>query len=466
MVLDTVRTSREIAGYPSTRSTHILILGIIRKPSCYHSSWSDRTDQATEGISTRALLPHFLLIVMAAAILFFPTRRDLPTTFYSSRGTSGTFAMPPKKTKAKEAPPAVLPDIRNHWLRTGLRSEAESEGASVITDVDVNVENVVTDSESEGIEGDSVQQEEQMSNNELAKMLTTEISKVRMEVKILNEKFTTNTETIDKLKVTMTDITQRVDTVATENSTITDSVTRNRSDIDDVIKQQNEFNQKHDEIIKLAKSLREKDLMIEHMNRRIENLEDENRAAKDREEIREQHGRKMNLWIYGVDEPEKENVKVTLREFCITVLGLKNEVVDRWAIKNVHRVGQNKMPQRPIIVAFLIWDDRQALLRANKDLFQYNKDNNTNFAVKTDLAPRARQRRKDLNYVNQKMKAKEHCEGRVRDNPKGQVWLERKEKKDDRYWNTVYEIDPDYLPPGLAKHASSEGLQSLHNLRN
>ena len=305
-----------------------------------------------------------------------------------------------------------------------------------------------------------------MSNNELAKMLTTEISKVRMEVKILNEKFTTNAETIDKLKVTMTDITQRVDTVATENSTITDSVTRNRSDIDDVIKQQNEFNQKHDEIIKLAKSLREKDLMIEHMNRRIENLEDENIAAKDREEIREQHGRKMNLWIYGVDEPEKENVKVTLREFCITVLGLKNEVVDRWAIKNVHRVGQNKMPQRPIIVAFLIWDDRQALLRANKDLFQYNKDNNTNFAVKTDLAPRARQRRKDLNYVNQKMKVKEHCEGRVRDNPKGQVWLERKEKKDDRYWNTVYEIDPDYLPPGLAKHASSEGLQSLQNLRN
>ena len=47
--------------------------------------------------------------------------------------------MPPKKTKAKEALPAVLPDIRNHWLRTGLRSEAESEGASVITDVDVNV---------------------------------------------------------------------------------------------------------------------------------------------------------------------------------------------------------------------------------------------------------------------------------------------------------------------------------------
>ena len=205
--------------------------------------------------------------------------------------------MPPKKFKVKDTPQTVVPDIRNHMQsdrppRMALRSEVDPEGNTENID---NVENNDNDSESEEIECEIIPQEEQMSNNELAKVLTTEISKVRIEVKTLNEKFTINTEKIDQLKVTMTDISHRVETVSTENNTIRDSVKSNRSDIDEVIRQQNEFNQKHDEIMKLANSLREKDLMIEHMNRRIENLEEENKLAKDREEIREQHGRKMNL---------------------------------------------------------------------------------------------------------------------------------------------------------------------------
>ena len=80
------------------------------------------------------------------------------------------------------------------------------------------------------------------------------------------------------------------------------------------------------------------------MHRRIEVLEEENRLAKDRE------------------EPEKENIWQTLRNFCITVIGLKREVVDGWMIKNVHRVGDYKMPKGPIIVAFVLWEDRQTML--------------------------------------------------------------------------------------------------------
>ena len=99
-------------------------------------------------------------------------------------------------------------------------------------------------------------------------------------------------------------------------------------------RQQNEFNTRYDQIVTLANSLKEKDLLIEHMKLRIENLEEENRKVKDKDEAREQHGRKMNLWIYGVDEPEKENTRQTVRNFCINILNLEGKTVDSWSMKN------------------------------------------------------------------------------------------------------------------------------------
>ena len=299
---------------------------------------------------------------------------------------------------------------------------------------------------------EQVIEEVQMSNNEIAKMLSSQIAEVRIDIQSLNANVTTNTEKIDKFKVAMSDISGKVETISSESKTIWESVRVNRSDIDDMAKQQNEYNEKHAEIVAIANSLREKDVLIEHMHRRIENLEDELKESKNREEIKEQHSRKMNLWMYGVEEPDKENIKHTFKNFCTTVLGHKMEDVEEWLIKNVHRVGEYNTPKRPIIVSFVLWDNRQTMLRSTKNLFQYNSDNNTSFAVKTDLAPRARQLRKDLHYVNRKMKEAEKCEGRVRDNAKGYVWLERKDKKEDRFWSPVRHINPDYLPPHLAKH--------------
>ena len=445
----------------------------VRKPSSCRSLWSDRSTLLTV-FSTLQLFLQLLQVnhrsfLTAAAIFFLAIWRGYFQIQTPNQEKTGNYNMPPKKNKGKDIP---VTDIKSYMqqdrpAKMSLRSEVEQDNIPSMAEPEEGSGNDL-ESEDTYIDCDTEQApvEEQMSINELAKMLTSQISEVRIDIKTLNEKFTENSDKIDKLNQSMTEISHRVEAISSENKSTSESVKVNRVDIDEIIRQQNdfnlkqeefvwqqqEFNLKHEEIIKLAESLKEKDLMIEHMHRRIENLEEEKNMAKDREEIKEQHGRKMNLWVYGVDEPEKENMKKTLNDFCTSVLGLRREVVEGWLIKNVHRVGDYKMAKRPIIVAFVLWDDRQTMLRANKNVYQYNSENDTSYAViKTDLAPRARQLRKDLNYANQRMKAAEKCEGRVRDNPKGHVWLERKEKKEDRYWETVHNINPDYLPPGLAR---------------
>ena len=395
--------------------------------------------------------------------------------------------MPPKKNRGKDSllnSGTLASDIRPHMLqenqlRMALRSEtgpvnstndSESEENRVFVEQE-REDNVINDPESEDnyldCNTDEPQSEGQISNNELARIMTSNFSEVRVDIKTMNDKFTVNSEKIDKLNESMTEIFQRVETVSNEHKGISEEVKSNRSDMDEVIRQQNEsntkcdeiirqqneFNTRYDQIVTLANSLKEKDLLIDSMKLRIETLEDESRKAKDKDEAREQHGRKMNLWLYGVDEPEKENTRQTVRNFCTNVLNLDGKTVDSWLVKNTHRVGKYNTPKRPIIVAFVLWEDRQALLKSAKHLYQFNTENETTYAVKTDLAPRARQLRKDLHYVSKQMKEAEKCQAKVRDNAKGHVWLERKQNKDDRNWVTIpfEEIKNEYLPPHLKR---------------
>ena len=98
---------------------------------------------------------------------------------------------------------------------------------------------------------------------------------------------------------------------------------------------------------------------------------------------------------------------------------MNKQTLDSWSIKN--RVGDPTKPKRPVIIAFLRWEDRQTILRKSSVLYQYNKDHDTSYLIKTDLAPRARQQRKDYYVITDLMKAQENCQARVRDNPKGAV---------------------------------------------
>ena len=107
------------------------------------------------------------------------------------------------------------------------------------------------------------------------------------------------------------------------------------------------------------------------------------------EEVREQHSRKMNLWVYGIDFiDEKENTWEVVKAFAKRVLKLDDSFLEQCIIKNTHRVGDKESKDRPIIIAFVRWDDRMKFLKSASGLFSYNAENKTKYGVKTDLALR------------------------------------------------------------------------------
>ena len=209
----------------------------------------------------------------------------------------------------------------------------------------------------------------------------------------------------------------------------------------------------HDEEIKALKAEVE---TLKGYKEEVEKLKKDNAQFKIDNEAREQYQRKYNLWFYGIEEPEDEDRSWdTVKDFCVKVLNLDLDDVDLIPIKNDHRVGSTKMKQRPIIVVFSQWDDRQTVLKAAGKLYFFNKKNDTNFAVKTDLAPLARQKRKLYVGASIRMKEETKLFVRVCNNEKGQVWLESKKELKDR-WLKVNEKDikPRWLDPTTTDAAS------------
>ena len=178
-------------------------------------------------------------------------------------------------------------------------------------------------------------------------------------------------------------------------------------------------------------------------------LKKENEDFKIYKEAAEQQHRKYNLWFYGINENDpQEHVWLTVKRFCIEVLDVNREIVEDIYIKNTHRVGDTKVKDRPIIVVFSNWDDRQRILKAAGKLYSFNLKNNTKFAVKTDLAPLARAKRTKFYGVSNRMKADTKLQVKVRDNEKGRVWLASR-KDDSDTWKRVDEKDlkPEWLNP-------------------
>ena len=147
-----------------------------------------------------------------------------------------------------------------------------------------------------------------------------------------------------------------------------------------------------------------------------------------KDEIKEQHSRKMNLWIYGVKQTDDdEDVWVTVCEFGKKVLKLDDEFIDELMVKNAHRVGKTKSDDRPIIVALLMAKDRMTFLRAASTLYKYNKEHNTKYGVKTDLAPKARAKRARYNFASYNWRKATGKILMVRSNDNGKVWMVTKD---------------------------------------
>ena len=178
---------------------------------------------------------------------------------------------------------------------------------------------------------------------------------------------------------------------------------------------------------------------------RIDKVETRCNDQEFKDEIKEQHSRKMNLWIYGVNQAdEDEDVWVTVCEFGKKVLKLENEFLDELMVKNAHRVGKDKSPDRPIIVAFLMAKDRMRFLKAASTLYQYNKENKTKYGVKTDLAPKARAKRTRYNIAAYNWRKATGKILMVRSNDSGKVWMVTKPNHESP-WKPVDYIDPKWF---------------------
>ena len=166
-----------------------------------------------------------------------------------------------------------------------------------------------------------------------------------------------------------------------------------------------------------------------------------------KDEAKEQHSRKMNLWIYGVKQTDdEEDVWVTVCEFGKKVLELDDEFVDELMVKNAHRVGKNKTEDRPIIVAFLMAKDRMTFLKSAATLYKYNKEHNTKYGVKTDLAPKARAKRAKYNFAAYNWRRATGKILMVRCNDNSRVWMVTKVNHEDT-WKPVAYIDPKWFKP-------------------
>ena len=99
---------------------------------------------------------------------------------------------------------------------------------------------------------------------------------------------------------------------------------------------------------------------------RLKFLEEFRLISLKKDEDSEQHHRKMSLWVYGLPETEANgDTWAKMRWLLTEVLEIEGQIVNKMAIKNTHRVGDKNKTKgiRPIIIAFLKWNDRQLMLK-------------------------------------------------------------------------------------------------------
>ena len=223
--------------------------------------------------------------------------------------------------------------------------------------------------------------------------------------------------------------------------------------MDQAMKEQVKKNETYDTALTFANS------EIETLKKQVENQKQDQRIDRSRiqgvekkcnnqefkDEAKEQQSRKMNLWIYGIDQVETdEDTWGVVCEFGSKVLKLESEFIDNLMFKGVHRVGGTKNSNRPIIVAFVMAKDRMKFLKAASSLYTYNKTNNTKYGVKTDLAPKARAERKRLTFASNNWRRATGKILSVRNNDNGKVWMVTKPNHESS-WRPVGYVDPKWF---------------------
>ena len=269
--------------------------------------------------------------------------------------------------------------------------------------------------------------------DELKEMLKKQNEYMETEFREVKEKVNQTDDKISAITENLTGVQNQVGQLFEKQSSADERISTleaRLTESDQIYKMMEEKLSKHQASID---ELSEKATVNEEAMKRLKFLEEFRLKSLKKDEDSEQHHRKMNLWVYGLEEIDnKEDTWQRIRWFLNEVLEIEQSVVDSMDIKNTHRVGDKKKTKgiRPIIIAFLKWPERILVLKSSKILAQYNHANKTKLAVKTDLAPIARQTRKCYQAVANKINENKEGLARACDDGKGKVWLERRPKAD------------------------------------
>jgi len=131
------------------------------------------------------------------------------------------------------------------------------------------------------------------------------------------------------------------------------------------------------------------------------------------------HERKHNLLIYGLEGNEnspRETIEI-IRKFAVEKLKMDEDFAKRISFKNAHRLRKRENATTPIIAVFLFWTERDAFLRAGKNLA------GSRISIRTDLPPELKLKRSILAREAFEMRRDNNIQARVRERGTD-VWIE------------------------------------------
>jgi hypothetical protein len=144
---------------------------------------------------------------------------------------------------------------------------------------------------------------------------------------------------------------------------------------------------------------------------KIENLEDE--VAELRKSLlrTQTYARKYHLLLYGVEgfETTPQACIERVRTFAAESLKLGDQFAKNVVIRNAHRLQKRDSGPTHIIVVFLYWAERDAFLRAGKNLA------GTKMSVRSDLPPELKQQRGALAHEAFLIRRDQNIQARIQE---------------------------------------------------
>jgi hypothetical protein len=131
------------------------------------------------------------------------------------------------------------------------------------------------------------------------------------------------------------------------------------------------------------------------------------------------YSRKYHLLVYGVEGFESTTPACIerVRRFAVDNLKLEEKFAKNMVIRNAYRLQKRDTGATPIIVVFLLWAERDAFLRAGKNL------SGTKMSVRTDLPPELKKKRGELAHRAYEIRRDRQIHARVQERGVD-IWIE------------------------------------------